>query len=281
MRQTDPVRARSAVFDVYGDHLSSRGHWGPVAALVTLLASTGISGPATRTAISRLASQGWLEPRSRDGARGYAATSVLQDRLAGAHARIYRSTPLGWDGRWQLLTVERPAERSTRDRVAATLGFLGYGRLAGPTWVAARRSEEVEPELAALGVASWAFAGEHLGDPVALAAKVWDLGDLAAAYRASARETERLLRDLERADQREALSNEQAYALRAELVHRWRTFLFSDPGLPAQVLPADWPEPRARALFLQAAEALQPAARRFVDETLAAAGAARSPGVER
>src|SRR5882724_10562185 len=42
-RQTDRVHARSALFDLYGDHLGPRGGQAPVAALVRLLEPLGVA----------------------------------------------------------------------------------------------------------------------------------------------------------------------------------------------------------------------------------------------
>ena len=56
------MHARSALFDLFGDHLRSRGGQAPVAALVRLLAPLGVTAPAVRTSISRMVRQGWLEP---------------------------------------------------------------------------------------------------------------------------------------------------------------------------------------------------------------------------
>ncbi|HUK71844.1 MAG TPA: hypothetical protein VLW50_24275 [Streptosporangiaceae bacterium] len=53
--------ARSGLSDLYADHLRSRGSRAPIAALVRLLAPLGISPPAVRTAVSRMAQQGWLK----------------------------------------------------------------------------------------------------------------------------------------------------------------------------------------------------------------------------
>ena len=68
------MHARSALFDLYGDHLRARGSHAPVAALVRLLAPVGIAAPAVRTAISRMVIQGWLEPVTLAEGRGYRAT---------------------------------------------------------------------------------------------------------------------------------------------------------------------------------------------------------------
>jgi phenylacetic acid degradation operon negative regulatory protein len=52
------VHARSALFDLYGDHLLHRGGHAPVAALIRLLDPLGVRAPAVRTAISRMVAQG-------------------------------------------------------------------------------------------------------------------------------------------------------------------------------------------------------------------------------
>ena len=84
------MNARSALFDLYGDHLRSRGAQAPVAALVRLLAPLGIAAPAVRTAVSRMARQGWLEPVRLPEGPGYALTPRAVRRLDEAAERIYR-----------------------------------------------------------------------------------------------------------------------------------------------------------------------------------------------
>jgi len=51
-------------------------------------------------------------------------------------------------------------------------------------------------------------------------------------------------------------------------VHEWRKFLFPDPGLPAALLPAQWPGRQAAALFEAESARLLPAAAAFVDSCL-------------
>src|ERR1700759_4069039 len=110
------MRARSALFDVDGDHLRSRGNQAPVSSLIRMLEPVGIAAPAVRTAISRMAAQGWLEPARGDAAPGYRATPRAIERLTEAAHRIYRSEPEPWDGRWRLVFVELPGGRSARTR---------------------------------------------------------------------------------------------------------------------------------------------------------------------
>ena len=91
----------------------------------------------------------------------------------------------------------------------------------------------------------------------------WDLPGLAAAYAASSRRPTPLV-----GARRPGDADEAAFAARFRLVHEWRKFLFTDPGLPDELLPADWPGRRAAELFTSEARRLKPAADRFVASCL-------------
>src|SRR5215207_1511770 len=137
------MHARSALFDLYGDHLRPRGGRAPVAALVRLLAPLGIAAPAVRTAVSRMVRQSWLVPVRTAVGAGYRLTARAALRLEEAGSRIYRTEKLAWDGRFDLVLVMNPTTRPERERLAANLTFLGYGRLDGCVWIAARPAGEV------------------------------------------------------------------------------------------------------------------------------------------
>ena len=252
------MHARSALFDLYGDHLLDRGGWAPISASVGLLGSLGISAPAVRTAVSRMVREGWLEPVERE-VRGYAVTSRGRARLTEAHARIYRTDAVRWDGTWHLVVVERTTDRNARSRCAQALGFLGYGQLAADTWLAPRASREVAGSLAAAGVQWHGFTSRLDGDPVELVGRVWDLAALGAAYQAFAGRVR---------THDGAATAEEAFVARTELVHAWRLFLFSDPGLPDEVLPPSWPGREAARRFDARARELLPGARDWVDTWL-------------
>jgi len=67
-------------------------------------------------------------------------------------------------------------------------------------------------------------------------------------------------------------ADQDAFAVRSQLVHEWRKFLFKDPGLPRELLPELWPGEQAARFFDAEASRLLPAARRFVDSCLRANG---------
>jgi phenylacetic acid degradation operon negative regulatory protein len=257
------MNARSALFDLYGDHLRERGGTAPVAALVRLLAALDVAAPAVRTAVSRMVRQGWLEPVRLPRGPGYALTPRAVRRLDEAAHRIYRD--LGpWDGHWHVLVLERVRDRARRDRLAAGLRYLGYARLSETTWLGPRASPELDPLLAAESVRAERFRSRYDGDARGLVARAWDLDGLAAAYERWLTEARELLTGHPGQD----TSDERAFAVRSRLVHEWRKFLFRDPGLPPDLLPADWPGTRAARFFDDAAARLLPAASRFVDGCL-------------
>lgn len=266
------MHARSALFDLYGDHLRIRGGQAPVAALVRLMAPLGIAAPAVRTAVSRMVRQDWLEPVALPHGRGYRATPRCIHRLDEAVARVYRVGAPAWDGCWHLLVLGRVADRGARGRLRAGLSYLGYTSLGDSTWVAPRTSPEVDALLRAEAVRAERFTATYDGDAAGLVSRAWDLDALGRAYERWLGEASALVAGSPAsADSADSVdtADEAAYATRCELVHEWRKFLFTDPGLPTSLLPAGWAGARASTFFAAEAERLRPAAARFVDSCLA------------
>ncbi len=236
-----------------------------MAALVRLVAPLHISAPAVRTAVSRMARQGWLAPVRLPEGAGYRLTTRAVQRLRAAADRIYRRDAPPWDGRWHVVVVERVTERAARDRLRSALGYLGYACLEGSTWISPRRSVELGALLAAESLSADSFHASYDGDPRLLVARAWDVDGLAREY------LQWLRRAAEIVGARRGPGDEAVFAMRSELVHEWRKFLFVDPGLPAELLPARWPGKDAAELFHTEAQRLLPAAARFVDCCLAGA----------
>ncbi|MFI6482647.1 PaaX family transcriptional regulator C-terminal domain-containing protein [Nonomuraea sp. NPDC050663] len=255
------MNARAALFDLYGDHLRPRGGRASVAALLRLLAPLDIAAPAVRTAVSRMVRQGWLRPLRLAQGPGYGLTPKCVTRLDEAALRIYRAGTLDWSGRWHLIVFEPVRERPRRERLRADLVFLGYAPLSETTWIGPRPSPELDPLLAPHRADC--FEAVLDGDPRELVARAWDLTAIGQAYEKWLTEAVALIGALPF----DATPNE-VFATRSRLVHGWRNFLFRDPGLPAQLLPAGWPGEKARAYFEQEAARLMPAAAAFVDQEL-------------
>ncbi|NJC63613.1 PaaX family transcriptional regulator [Planosporangium flavigriseum] len=257
------MQARSALFDLYGDYLRPRGGRAPVAALVRLLAPLGIAAPAVRTAVSRMVRQGWLHPLRLSTGPGYLLTPKAARRLDEAATRIYRTGGNSWDGRFDLIVMDPPAQRADRARLASNLSFLGYGAIEPATWVAARPTDEVETLLAESGIRFERFTASHAGGvdgAAALVRRAWNLEEIGAAYEEFVRTLQPVVAPIHAGS-----DDQEAYAARFTLVHAWRTFLFRDPQLPPQLLPEQWPGSAAADFFDTHAARLRPAADRFVD----------------
>ena len=257
------MHARSALFDVYGDHLRGRGSQAPVAGLVRLLDPVGIAAPAVRTAISRMVSEGWLEPLRLQSGRGYRATPRTIRWLEDIRARVYRSDERAWDGFWYLALVDHPAGRPDRNRLRADLSFVGYAELTPQTWVSPFPRAELDEVLARAGATARLVRADRV-EPSPIEA--WDLPGLAAAYAQFVAEADEVLDGV--SGDGAAAADEAAFAARFRLVHEWRKFLFTDPGLPDELLPADWPGRAAAELFTRQARRLKPASDRFLASCL-------------
>jgi len=257
------MHARSALFDIYGDHLRRRGGMAPVAVLVRLLAPLGVAAPAVRTAISRMVRQGWLVAATLPGGPGYALTERAERRLDAAYERIYRTREQTWDGTWDLVLLEPSPSRPARERIASGLAYLGYAPVRPGTWISPRRCDELPALVAAEGAVVERFSATCDGGGSALAARAWDLAAIRDRYLAFEQQALTQVDTLN-------LDDERAYVVRSTLVHEWRKLLFIDPGLPDALLPTGWDGARVAARFDAAAGALAPAADRFVTRCLGA-----------
>ena len=258
------MNARAALFDLYGDHLRERGGSASIAAIIRMLDALDIAAPAVRTAVSRMARQGWLEPCRGPGGSGYALTDRAWRRLDAAAVRIFGKQDLdAWDGRWSVLVVERTLERSRRERMQRGLEYLGYRLLDGTTWVAPQGSVEAEAVVGAEGLGYDEFRAEFAGDSRSLVDRLYGLDELAEAYNDWLRVAKELV-----TDSAGEPDDRTAFATRSRLLHEWRKFLFRDPGLPTALVPPDWPGLEARTYFDSQAERLLPGARAFVDDCL-------------
>ncbi len=257
------MNARSALFDVYGDHLRSRGSAAPVAALVRMMGPLGITPPAVRTAISRMVRQHWLLPVRLEQGPGYRLTPRAERRLSDAAARIYRSGMTPWDSRWHLLVLDPITDRGARERIRTGLTYLGYAMVRDNTWISPRESGEVDALLETEVVRAERFLAQYDGDDSTLTTTAWDLQSLGRAYARWLDDAKTLVGETSG-----ECSDQDAFVIRSRLVHEWRKFLFRDPGLPTELLPADWDGDSAARYFDAEAARLLPGARRYVDACL-------------
>jgi phenylacetic acid degradation operon negative regulatory protein len=263
------LQPRQLIVSLYGLYAREGGGWLSIAAVVRLLAALGVDEPAVRSSISRLKRRGLLDARRVEGVAGYALTELAQEILADGDARIFgRRRAEGADG-WLLAVFSVPeSERDKRHRLRSELTRLGFGTVAPGVWVApGHLAEETGDLLRRRGLADYValFRGAHLalGDVGANVSRWWDLAALHMRYAGFVERHEPV---------RGRASGEdpaRAFADYVRLVTDWRQLPYADPGLPLDLLPADWNGVRAADLFTELRCALAgPAhahARRLID----------------
>ncbi|MFE0041988.1 PaaX family transcriptional regulator [Streptomyces albireticuli] len=243
----------------------------PIAALIRLLGAVGVDSPSVRSAVSRLKRRGLLvaEP-APDGAAGYGLSAAARQLLDDGDRRVY-GRPAGRDTGWLLAVFSVPEEeRHKRHLLRSRLSRLGFGTAAPGVWIApAHVHDETRHTLERLELAPYVdlFKGCHLGfEPtVEAVGRWWDLPALARQHRAFLDAHEPVLHRWAR---RRALPPQDAYRDYLLALDSWRRLPYADPGLPAGLLPEDWPGVRSAKVFAGLHARLRDAGAGFVEGAL-------------
>lgn len=263
----------SLLLTLLGDYWWGREEHLPSAALVELLADFGVSDVAARAALSRSVKHGLLSSTRSGRNTYYSMTPRAQQVMREGAIRIIsfgHDEPDDWDGRWSVVAFSVPeANRSAREALRVRLRWLGFAPLYDALWVSPHaRHEEALAELARLGVsAATAFVATapEVATGTVAPETAWDLDALAAMYQDFVSEWEPTHAALGAGE----LPPADALIRRTEIMDAWRAFPGLDPQLPRRLLPADWPRPRARELFIDTYERLGVPASERVREVIA------------
>ncbi|OEZ58854.1 phenylacetic acid degradation operon negative regulatory protein PaaX [Duganella sp. HH105] len=278
---SDPPRSKSLVVTIFGDAIVPHGGMVWLGSLIELLAPFGVNDRLLRTAVFRLAQEGWLGAQ-RDGRRSsYAITPPAMARFVHAYRRIYAPLNVHWDGSWTLiLNGDGALDAAERSAVRKELLWEGYSVIApGIMGHPAADGPALDELLKRLGVAGKLFVvqGKAMrqvsGRPLSeLVADGWDLSGVAQGYDQFIAQFEPLLAALRAAaaddDAAAALTPQQAFVVRTLLIHAYRRVQLHDPQLPVELLPTPWPGALAYELARSIYLAVYAAAEQHIDATL-------------
>jgi phenylacetic acid degradation operon negative regulatory protein len=253
-----PPQPRALIVTIYGlyarDHAGQAGGWLSVASLIRLMAGLGADQAAVRSAISRLKQRGVLEPLRAGGAAGYALSARGIQILAEGDRRIFGRPRARLADGWLLAVFSVPEqERGRRHALRSRLTWLGFGTVSAGVWIApARLAGETRDTLARYGLSGYVdlFTADYLafGDVREQVGRWWDLARLERLYQEFLDDCGPVL-ERWRGRRAAADSNGSAFADYVRALTAWRRLPYLDPGLPAELLPADWHGARAAALF--------------------------------
>jgi phenylacetic acid degradation operon negative regulatory protein len=246
--------AQGLVTTLVTDYTVRTRAWLPSAAIVALLAESGVSAGGARTAISRLTRRGALE-NSRDGRRSfYRLTQAAADELSAGGAWIaqFGTDVNAWDGCWTLVAFSLPQEENTQRRaLRGQLRWLGFAPLYDGLWVSPDRlNKTVTARLSAgtLGTMT-VFRASHIElatgtnrSPI----EAWDIAAIAEHYETFIRRWRPLLVRVNRG----RITGEVAVRARTEIMDIYRRIPLLDPQLPVELMPAGWPRTRTREIFV-------------------------------
>jgi phenylacetic acid degradation operon negative regulatory protein len=251
----EPSRTGSIVITVFGDAIVPRGGAVWLGTLLEFFKALDIDGGVVRTAMSRLASDGWLE-RSKIGRNSfYRLVENGRQTFDIATKHIYDPPPSDWTGRFELLLIGNAGDR---DASREALKNAGFGSPLPGVWVAP--SGVPVPDEASRAVRLEVSAEDESGRR--LLAESWPLDHMADAYLKFMKTFEPLRNWIER---RAALAEGDAFTARILLIHHYRRVVLRDPLLPVALLPKDWPGRAARALCGDIYRALLPASEQWLD----------------
>ena len=217
------MTARSVVLSVL---LGAHPAWASAAELIRLTTDFGIKETTLRVALTRMVSAGDLV-RSADGYR-------LSDRLLARQRRqddAMRPQLRPWHGHWTTLIVTSVGtDPRTRAALRTTLHHKRFSELREGVWM---RPDNLEFDVDVEIRARMRIMKACDDAPAELAGQLWDLPSWAGTG-------QRLVAEMSRASDVPA-----RFVVAAAIVRH----LLTDPVLPDELLPADWPGTRLRTAY--------------------------------
>jgi phenylacetic acid degradation operon negative regulatory protein len=255
--QTQPSHTGSLIVTIFGDAVLPRGGEIALSSLLNLCADLGVAPGVVRTAMSRLAADGWFTSCRAGRASFYRIAATRRGEMIRASRHIFGPARRPDVTQLNLVFTEG------NDWLRARLGRLGFVAWQG-VMIAPQRP--LPPSLAQ--TAPMLTAAGDAASLRQVAAKAWRLEDLAARYQSFLTTYHGL------AARAPALPPREALAARILLVHDFRRIALRDPRLPAALLAQDWPGHAARQLCAMIYPALRDAAEARLDEIGATASGA-------
>ena len=252
----EPSRTGSLIVTFYGDAILPRGGSVWLGTLLQFLDMLQIDGGVVRTAVSRLAIDGWLD-RDKVGRKSfYRLAKGGRQRFEAAVEHVYNPHASSGGSRFELILIGQGADR---DVARAALAEAGFGSPLPGVWVAP--PGVAVPREAANAIRLDVAASDDMGRR--LIGESWSLARTATSYRDFLKTFAPLEAWL---SPNTGLLPADAMLARVLLIHHYRRVILRDPLLPAAFLPADWPAQDAGRFCARIYRALLPASERWLDE---------------
>ena len=194
--------------------------------------------------LSRSLTTGFIERICKNGEVYLRLTSRGVEKIKRDFPLV-RVASKRWDGKWRVVIFDIPEkERRTRDFLRAKLKELGFGAWQKSIFISPYDwAEDIKELLATLQLSGQAVVMEarqiFAGDAKDLACRIWDLDKLALNYQGLLGKIQEGRGEMPLQDWLREIKNE------------YLNLTLTDPFLPDELLPADWPAKRLRRLILR------------------------------
>lgn len=233
----------------------------PSGAIVALMAEFGVTESSARAALSRVARRGVLDAHRHGRSTSYSVSPQARARFRRRmmHFLTFGASAPEWSGEWTVVLMSvSEHHRSQRHAAKKDLRDLGFASMSEGIWVKpGSAAEEARARIPnGSGQTSIMVARFLPGDGLRTPEAAFRLDDLAAAYADFRATCEAQLGRFSKGE----MDDSQSLLVRTNLMDTWRAFADTDPNLPHEVLPPDWPRTEAREAFLEVHNLLGPPA---------------------
>jgi phenylacetic acid degradation operon negative regulatory protein len=237
-RRNTTLTARSVLLSML---LGNQPPRAPVGQLVRTAGLFGLAEGTTRTALSRMVAAG--EVAASDGWYEISAERLLARQERQSISRSARTST--WDGQgWvqAIVVTDGPRSAAERTQLRHELGQARLAELREGAWL---RPDNLDDDPThrptAAGTVEW-FRVVPSGDPVRLAARLWDLDAWARHAESLIARLDGLAAPLADGDHRVLADG---FVASADVLRHFQ----ADPLLPAALLPEHWPGGELRARY--------------------------------
>jgi phenylacetic acid degradation operon negative regulatory protein len=254
-----------SVFSAFSFYGSRRGNELAGTWLVAALTAMGHELPAVRQTLYRMEGSAVLQSRVVGRNKFYRLSPGARADAEAGLAKMMSPPPGLWDKQWTIVQLIADGEdRSGKELVREVVRAEGFGRV-GPNLFIHPRDRTARLIAAARGHGVTDLLTIFRGrrqlpeDDRVLVSTCWDLRQIASGYRTFVKRFAPIAKGAS------AISDLQAFLLRFALVFDFLEIGWSDPELPLELLPPDWPGLEAKQLVQQLYRRLLPGALAFGD----------------
>ncbi|MGE4607715.1 MAG: PaaX family transcriptional regulator C-terminal domain-containing protein [Myxococcota bacterium] len=231
--------------------------------LVAAAEPLGHRPKTVRQTLLRMVGTGELETTQRGRSKLYRLSAFSRANAAVSTAKLFGPAAGAWDGLWTVVSYQfATEERMEREKVRITLEMLGFASRTRGLYLHPRDHRNALAEAigsAGLSERVMVFRAERSAGPsdTAMIRELWDIASLARGYRSFLRRFGSLrVRNQKPPD---------AFRTSLAVLIEFLDLAWTDPDLPAELLPDAWPGAEARELAIELVAGLESRAREHGD----------------